>query len=316
MNVLVMGAGAIGSAAGGMLARDGHRVHLVGRNAHMEAVRREGLLISGLWGQHRVRDLGAHTTIEQVPADGFDLVLITTKTYGTQEAVSAVAPLVGPHTLVASLQNGLGNAEAIADAVGRERTVAARVMFGAELSAPGRVEVTVQGGELMLGSPWGTVPPERVESLAGAFSRAGVAAQATDRIVGFLWGKLLYNCCLNPLSALLGVSYGRLGEMEATRQVIAGVIAEVFAVAAAQGVTLLWARPQEYEEVLFGQLIPVTAAHYASMYADLQQGKRTEIDSLNGVVVQMGEERGVPTPDNLLLTRLVRAREWLGQHGG
>ena len=316
MNVLVMGAGAIGSAAGGMLARNGHRVHLVGRPAHMEAVRREGLLISGLWGHHRVQDLGAHTAPTQVPADGLELVLITTKTYGTEEAVSAVAPLVGPHTLVASLQNGLGNAEVIAEVVGRERTVAARVMFGAELSTPGRVEVTVQGGELMLGSPWGAVPPERVESLAGAFSQAGVAAQATDQIVGFLWGKLLYNCCLNPLSALLGVSYGRLGEVEATRQVISGVIAEVFAVARLRRVALFWSRPQEYEGVLFGQLIPVTAAHYASMYADLQQGKRTEIDSLNGAVVRLGEEQGVPTPDNLLLTRLVRAREGLGRHGG
>jgi 2-dehydropantoate 2-reductase len=280
----------------------------------MEAVRREGLLISGLWGQHRVRGLGTYTSPEQVPADGLDLVLITTKAYDTRQAVSAVAPQVGPHTLVASLQNGLGNAEAIAEGVGRERTLAARVMFGAQLPAPGRVEVTVQGGDLMLGSLWGAVPPERVESLAGAFSRAGVAAEATDQIMGFLWGKLLYNCCLNPLSALLGVSYGWLGEMEATRQVISGVIAEVFAVAAAQGVALFWHRPQEYEEVLLGQLIPATAAHYASMYTDLQQGKRTEIDALNGVVVRLGEERGIPVPDNLLLTRLVQARERLGLH--
>lgn len=309
MKVLVMGAGAIGSVAGGMLARDGHQVHLVGRPAHMEAVRRDGLLISGLWGQHWVRGLGAHPSVAEVPPEDFAVVLIATKTYDTREAASAIAPLVGPHTLVASLQNGLGNAEIIAGCVGRERTLAARVMYGVELTAPGRAEVTVQGGELMLGNPWGVVPRERVESLAGDFSRAGIAARATDQIVGFLWGKLLYNCCLNPLSALLRVSYGRLGEMEATRQVMSRVIAEVFAVAAAHGVALFWSRPQEYEEVLLGQLIPATAPHYASMYADLQRGKRTEIESLNGAVVRLGEERGVPTPENLLLTRLVRARE-------
>ena len=311
MNVLVMGAGAIGSAAGGMLARKGHRVHLIGRPAHMEAVRREDLLISGLWGQHRVRELAVHTSVTDVADEDLDLVLIATKTYDTLQAVAAVAPLTGSHTLVASLQNGLGNAEAIADRVGKERTLAARVMFGADISAPGKVEVTVQGGELMLGNPWGAVAPKRIESLAVAFSEAGVAALATEDIKGFLWGKLLYNCCLNPLSALLGVSYGRLGEMEPTRQAIAGVISEVFAVAGALGVKLFWSRPQEYKEVLFGQLVPITAAHYASMYADLQRGKRTEIDSLNGAVVRLGEEKGLATPLNLLLTRLVQAREWL-----
>jgi 2-dehydropantoate 2-reductase len=311
MNILVMGAGAIGSAAGGMLARKGHRVHLVGRPAHMEAVRREGLLISGLWGRHRVREIAAHTSVAVITGEDIDLALIATKTYDTLQAVNAVAPLVNSHTLVASLQNGLGNAEAIAGRVGKERTLAARVMFGADISAPGRVEVTVQGGELMLGNPWGAVAAERIESLADAFSEAGVAALATEDIEGFLWGKLLYNCCLNPLSALLGVSYGRLGEMEPTRQAIAGIINEVFTVAGAQGVKLFWSRPAEYEEVLYDQLLPFTGAHYASMYADLQRGKRTEIDSLNGALVKLGEEKGLVTPYNLLLTWLVQAREWL-----
>ena len=311
MNILVMGAGAIGSAAGGMLSRRGHRVHLVGRPAHIKAVRQDGLLISGLWGQHWVREIAAHTSAADVTGEDIDLALIATKTYDTLEAINDVATLVGSHTLVASLQNGLGNAEAIANRVGKERTLASRVMFGADITAPGKVEVTVQGGELMLGNPWGAVAVDRIESLAGIFSEAGVAALATEDIGGYLWGKLLYNCCLNPLSALLGVNYGRLGEMEPTRHSIAGVISEVFAVAGAQGVKLFWSQPVEYQEVLFNQLIPVTAAHYASMYADLQRGKRTEIDSLNGAVVRLGKEKGLVTPFNLLLTRLVQARESL-----
>lgn len=306
-----MGAGAIGSACGGMLARGRHRVHLVGRQAHMEAISRDGLHLSGLWGQHRVTNLVVHSRIEQVPALSWDLVLITPKAYDTAEAVAQVAALVAPGTLVASLQNGLGNVETIAAGVGRERTLGGRVMFGAELTA-GRVEVTVEGGELLLGSPWQVIPMERIQSVANAFSTAGLWSAATENITGFIWGKLLYNCCLNALSALLGVRYGWLAEVEATRAIMEQVMDEAFAVAQRHQVPLLWSNPQQYREAFYG-FMPATGAHYASTFTDLKQGKRTEIDYLNGAVWRLGQEAGVPTPVNEMLTRLVRARELLSR---
>lgn len=311
MNILVMGAGAIGSVCGGMLARAGQQVQLVGRQPHMSAIRRHGLVISGLWGKHQVDNLGAYTTIAEVPHHPVDLVLISTKAYDTEVAVRQALPLMRQDTLVLSLQNGLGNVEAIASLVGEERTVGGRVMFGAELVEPGRVEVTVHGGELMLGSPRQVIPMAQIEQVVGAFSQAGIPASATTQIVGFLWAKLLYNCCLNALSALLEATYGQVAEMEATWAIIGEVIQEVFAVATGCGVALFWPRPEDYRRVLLEELIPVTGAHYASMYADLKLGKRTEIDYLNGAVSRLGEERGIPTPANTLLTRLVRARERL-----
>ena len=312
MNVLIMGAGAVGSVAGGLLSGAGHKVHLVGRDPHMEAIRLRPLAIGGIWGEHRSRDLEAHTDASQVPRKNFDLILITTKTYDTETATDQASPLVGKDTLVASLQNGVGNAESIAARLGVERTLGARVMFGAEVVEPGRVEVTVMGGDLMLGSPTGAVSISRIGEIARAFSQVGISAQATDRITGFLWGKLLYSCSLNALSALLGVTYGELPKAESTRSIIREVIGEIFAVAAEHRVELPWPRPEEFRDLLFGELVPATAAHRASMHADLKAGKRTEILALNGAIDRMGAEVEVPTPTNSLLTRLICARESLG----
>jgi len=210
-----------------------------------------------------------------------------------------------------SLQNGLGNMEAIAASVGWERTIGARVIFGAELVQEGRVEVTVWGGDVMLGNPKGAVPTERIEEIAQAFTQAGISSAATDQIEGYIWGKLLYNCCLNPLSALLEVPYGTLLQAEETRQIMTEIIEEAFAVAAKHNIALFWKKPEEYCRLLFQELIPPTATHYASMHADLKRGKRTEIEAMNGAIVRLGRETNTPTATNGLITSLVMARQKL-----
>lgn len=311
MNVLVMGAGAIGSVFGGLLAQAGHRMHLVGRPVHMAAIRDQGLDIIGLWGEHHVVGLEAHLSVGEIKPQSCDLVLVTTKAYDTAAATEQAIHFIGRDTLVVSLQNGLGNVEAIAGLVGEGKTLGGRVIFGARLVEAGRVEVTVQGGSVLVGSPWGAVPLHRIEAVAQAFSEAGIRAEATDHIVTALWGKLLYNCCLNPLCALLRVNYGRLLDSEATRAVMEDVIQEIFAVAARRGVSLEWQRPQDYRDLLFYNLVPATAAHYGSMYDDLERGKRTEIEAMNGAVARLGLACGVSTPANRYLSLLVKAREKL-----
>jgi len=307
-----MGAGAMGSVFGAFLAEAGHRVHLVGRAGHMAAVREQGLSVGGIWGEHLTRDVSAYTSVSQVPPEPFDLVLITTKAYDTERAAGEVKPLLSPATLVVSIQNGLGNYEAISAQVGAERTLISRVIFGVDVVREGRAEVTVHGGDCMLGNPAGAVPTPRIEEIARTFTEAGIKAQATDQIIGYVWGKLLYNCCLNPLSAILGVTYGHLLRTQETRALMVGVVQESFAVAERHRVPLLWAGPEDYRRLLFEELIPTTASHYASMYADLRRGKRTEIDALNGAVARLGREVGTPSPTNEFLTSLVKAREQLG----
>jgi len=309
MRVLVVGAGAIGSVFGGFLAKAGYQVSLVGRRRHMAAIADQGLRIGGIWGEHKVTNLATFVSTTDLPHQRFDLVLITTKSYDTGEALCEVYPLVSPDTVVISLQNGVGNVEAISGVVGPTRTLVGRVIFGVELHIPGQVEVTVYQDKVMLGSPTSAVAQERVEEIAQVFTEAGIPSEATTEITKYIWGKVLYNCCLNALSALLECNYGELMERGETRQIMSQVIAEVFAVAESEGVALMWQSPQEYERRLLDVLIPDTYAHHSSMLQDVRQGRRTEIDAMNGAIATLGRQVGLETPTNLLLTRLIKAKE-------
>ena len=313
MNILVMGAGAVGSAVGGFLGQAGHRVALVGRDPHMAAIRERGLRIEGIWGEHLIRGLRTFTNVCEVPRERFDLVLITTKSYDTGDAARQVLPWLSEDSLVISLQNGLGNVETITETVGDSQAVGGRLIFGIRIPEAGRVEITVYADKVMLGSPSHHVDFARLEAIASAFTRAGIPAEATLEIEQFIWGKVFYNCCLNPLSALLGVTYGELSEHPETRQIMTSVIEEIFAVAAAKGVALAWRSPLEYQKILLGRLVPDTYAHQASMLQDVMRGKKTEIDALNGAIARLGEETRIPTPVNLMLTQLIKVKERIGK---
>jgi len=299
----------MGSVVGGFMAKAGHDVTLVGRDPHMRAVRDNGLSITGIWGEHLVTTLHACTNVAGFNPGDFDLILITVKSYDTQSAVQIIEPLVDSTTLVCSYQNGLGNAELIADAVGWERTIGARAIFGTWLSEPGCAKVTVIANPTALGVYHTDAPAGRVREIVAAMDSAGVPTVYTDKIPTVLWGKVAYNCALNPLSALLDVPYGVLAETDHARQTIREVISELYAVAEAMAVPLEPETAEGYIGLLFDMLIPPTAAHYASMREDFQQKRRTEIDALNGAICRYGEKHGVPCPTNTTLTRLVHARE-------
>ncbi|MBI5094057.1 MAG: ketopantoate reductase family protein [Candidatus Hydrogenedentes bacterium] len=310
MRILIMGAGSIGTVVGGFMAQAGHRVTLIGRASHMTAIRESGLRISGIWGGHHVNTLDTRTDLAGLQRGDYDLVLITVKSYDTRQAVESIAPLVDSHTLVCSYQNGLGNAEVIAEFVGWERTVGARAIYGVWLPEPGHAEVTVIANPTALGVYRPTAPAERVREIAAAMDEAGLPTIYTESIATVLWNKVAYNCALNPLSALLDVPYGALLDTEHTREIMREVVRELYAVANAMSIRLDPPTPEEYIPLFFERLIPPTAAHYASMREDFRQHRRTEIDALNGAIVRYAQRYGVPCPTNTLLTRLVHAREY------
>lgn len=311
MRVLVMGAGAIGSAVGGFMSLAGHDVVLIGRESHMGAIARAGLRITGIWGEHRACDLQACTHVSDVPDSHFDWVFITVKSYDTASAARAILPVVAPDTLVCSYQNGLGNAETIAGVFGWSRTVGARAIYGVRVCEPGWIEITVIAQPTALGVYSADAPVERVRAMAQTMNDAGIPTVYTEEIATVLWAKVAYNCALNPLSALLDVPYGKLLEAEDTRVMMGEIVRELYATAAARHVVLKPSTAEEYIHHLFEDLIPPTAAHYASMREDFKLGRRTEIDALNGAIARMGTESGVACPTNTLLTRLVHARELL-----
>jgi 2-dehydropantoate 2-reductase len=308
--ILVAGAGALGSVVGGLLARAGHRVTLLGRRPHMDAIARDGLVVDGLFGTHRVAGLGCASDARGL-VGRYDVILLTVKAFDTAAAAAEVAAYLAPDGVLVSLQNGLGNLEAAADAVGAARVLGGRVIFGAELVRPGHARVTVFADPVLIGPP-----DARDARLAAAAARwataldnAGVPAAATDRIVATLWEKVLYSAALNPLGALRGLTYGQLAADPDGRAVMDRVIAEAFAVARAEDVPLAWPDDAAYRDVFYGRLVPSTAAHRSSMLQDLERGRRTEIDAINGAVAARGAARRVPAPANQALTHLVRARE-------
>src|SRR5206468_9788714 len=291
------GAGALGSVVGGLLAAAGWRVTLLGRPAHMEAIGASGLAIDGLFGTHRIRGLGCATDPAQL--DGpYAAVFMTVKAYDTAAMAAAVVPHLARDGFLLSLQNGLGNVEAAERAVGAARVLGARVIFGSELVAPGHARVTVYADPVLIGSPDPTDTRRRDAAArwAAELSAAGIPAKLTGALVAELWAKVLYTAALNPLGALLGVPYGHLAAHPDTRAIMDTVIEEGFAVARAEGVALRWPDAAAYRAAFYGRLVPATAEHRSSMLQDIERGRPTEIDAMNGEIAARGARCGLPAP--------------------
>lgn len=312
--VLVAGAGAVGSVVGGLLAAAGHRVTLLGRAAHLDAVRAAGLVIEGLWGEHRVADLELATAPGEIRG-AYDAILLTVKSYDTADMLAAVAPSVAEDGCVVSLQNGLGNVEQVVAAVGVDRALGGRVIFGAVVRAPGVVRVTVCADPVALGAAVAGTPAAEASARVWSerFAAAGIPTEYTHDVQAHLWTKMVYNAALNPLGALLGLPYGALAADPDGRAVMDAVIDECFAVAGARGVVPLLPTADAYREAFYGRLVPSTAHHRSSMLQDLERGRPTEIEAINGCIWRYGREAGIPTPVNATMTRLVRFRERIGR---
>lgn len=312
MRFLVVGAGAIGSAFGGFLRKAGEEVCLAGRPEGIAAILEKGLLITGIWGEHRVSSF--HNLNMAHHSETFDAILICVKSYDTAAAARRVRGLIGDQTLVISLQNGLGNMETIRKNIHHSSVLGGRVIFGAQVPAPGEVKITVYTQPVMIGFPdmarrhYPKALMDKAAAVAAIISRAGIPCEFTEEIEKYLWAKLLYNCALNPLGAIHGVCYGKLAEKQEWRDTMDAVVREIFEVAKAKGVSLSWQRPEEFLEVFYSKLVPDTYHHRSSMLQDIEKGKKTEIESMNGMVVKYGVETGVAVPVNENLIRLLEAK--------
>jgi 2-dehydropantoate 2-reductase len=211
-----------------------------------------------------------------------------------------------------SLQNGLGNVEQVEQLIGPERSLGARVIFGAVLVAPGHARVTVFADPNAVGALRSKKFPRRERAArrwAEIFDRAGVPSVYTDNLEAMLWAKVFYNAALNPLGALLGVHYGALPEHDDSRAIMNRAIDETYAVALAEQVELPWSSSEEYRREFYERLVPATFDHRSSMLQDLERGRRTEVDAINGEVWRRGRLHDIVTPVNEMLARLIHLRE-------
>ena len=297
--VAVVGAGAVGGYFGGMLARAGAPVVMIGRPAFVEAVKKNGLYLDTLQFKENVR---VETSTELNAARGAEIVLFCVKTTDNAEAAKALAPLLAPGAVVVSFQNGVDNAEQIQAASGIQ-ALSAVVYVAASVPEPGRVK-HVGRGDLVFGPR-----DAQTERLAALFERAGVPCRISDNIAGELWTKLIANCGLNAVSALGREKYGRIAANAEARRVVETVVEEVLAVARAAGIKSPALEDPKAASAAALKIAAQMAEALSSTAQDLNRGKRTEIDSLNGYIARRGAELGVPTPVNHALYTLVKLAE-------
>ena len=149
-----------------------------------------------------------------------------------------------------------------------------------------------------------------LKDLARIFTQAGIPTRFEREVYKYLWDKIVYNSALNPLGALLETNYGNLAENPYTRKLMDEIIEEIFRILEVAGIETFWKSSEDYKRVFYEKLIPSTATHYPSMLRDIKRG-RTEIDSLNGAICELGKKFGVPTPTNEFVRRMVKAKELL-----
>ena len=309
MKILVFGLGALGSVYSCLLKEQGHQVDGLDREVVINSVKENGVQVSGIWGDHAVHLDGLLTEIEEIRDKEYDLLVLTVKSYETEEVTRLIAKVISPGTFVLLAQNGYGNFEAAAQFIQASQLILGRVIFGAETTGLGTSKVTVIADDVVIGSPANLIGIQVLENFTQIFNEAGIPTRTSTEVMKFVWGKIIYNSALNPLGAILEVPYGKLAENSHTRSLMNTMIEEIFAVLSAHGQETLWPDAEGYQKAFYGQMIPTTALHHASMLQDIQRGRKTEIDALNGAVLKLGERYGIATPVNKVIVALLQAKE-------
>jgi 2-dehydropantoate 2-reductase len=304
-HIAVVGAGAVGSFYGAMLARAGHRVTLIGRPAHVHAITRNGLKL----------DLAASSTTEIIQIEAStelsslhiaDLVLFCVKSTDSASVALQIAPHLSPNALIMSLQNGVENSNLIAKQVANV-VIPCVVYVATEIPAPGCVKHHGRG-DLVIGTMLASrlrYPQKTLQEIVELFDSAQIPVQISPNVMADLWSKLMINCAFNAISGLAQIQYGKLAALEPVRSTQTALVKEVISVAHADGIHL-----SETVALQAVEQISVTMGSQKSSTAqDMARSKLSEIDHLNGFIVRRGQALGVATPVNQALFALVKLVE-------
>ena len=303
VKICFVGAGALGSAIGGTLAKGGSDVTLVDLNlAHVDAINQNGLIMRED-GKDRPVKVSAATNYTKVGIG--DLVIVLVKSNYTKAAIEAARSIVGPDTVVMSIQNGLGHEEVLAEVVGRDHLLAGKTYVGGVLLEPGHVIAGVEGKLTYIGELDGSIS-SRVTAVAEEFKRAGLNTVVSPNIVGTIWDKLLINVATGAVSGITRLTYGELYKLPEIEACALAAVAEAMAVAKAQGVVLSIMQPKD-AWMMAADGLP--AEFKTSMLQSLERGLITEVDFINGSVVRAGKACGIPTPVNETLVACVKGIE-------
>ena len=291
MHIAVLGSGAVGGYYGAKLARAGQRVSFIARGAHLAAIRERGLQVRSPLGDFIVHGQAEEDAARIGPVD---LVLFAVKTYDNPTALPMLDALVSERTAVLTLQNGVDSADEIAARIGRQKVLAGPTYVATALAAPGVIEQTGTHRRIVFGEIFGDPPrlSDRVLALREAMATADIQAEAVADARTAIWEKFSYLAPFAAFSAASRLPLGPIAKDEFTRCQFEAAVHEVVTLARAEGVDL----PADFEERMRAYTDTLPGTMRASLLIDLSQGKRIEVEALQGSVVRRGARAGVPTP--------------------
>ncbi|TAK29629.1 MAG: 2-dehydropantoate 2-reductase [Chloroflexota bacterium] len=303
MRIAVMGAGAMGSAFGGLLAQSGQDVWLIDAwKEHVEAISKDGLRISE---GGKLSTINAQATDDPSRVGPVDLVLLFVKSCDTAPAMRDALPTIGPATHVLTVQNGLGNVEKIGEVVSVDRIFYGMTTLASDLKGPGQVELSnVTRGQVYMHQA-NKKTSEPLLRVADVLTTAGIHTEVSDNIDWLIWKKLVISLIFNTIPAITRLRVGDVAGSPEAADLVRGVVSEAVQIANRKGVMLTLDEALSYLQ----EVARVSTEHVPSMLQDVLRKRRTEIDANNGAIVAEGEKYGIPTPYNKAVTHLVRTIE-------
>jgi 2-dehydropantoate 2-reductase len=289
MRIAVMGTGGTGGYYGALLARNRHEVTFIARGPHLRAMQTNGLQIKSIHGDFEIK--GVRATDDPGEVSPVDLLLFCTKTYDTDQASLQARPMVAEGTTVLSLQNGIDATERVGNVLGMAHMLAGTTMISSAVEAPGVIRQVSEFRRVVVGELDGRLSP-RVQAVCDAFMGTGVTVEVSERIMSVLWGKLLFIAVAAGFGSLTRLPVGDYRSVPETRSLITRLMRETEALATAQNVKL----PPDVVESTLATMDQNAPQIKASMQLDVERGRRTELDSIIGVLCRKGRELGVPTP--------------------
>ncbi len=303
MKIAIIGSGAMGSLYGGYLSKAKNEVYLVDIwKEHIEKINNEGLKILE---KDDVLTVNPKGVVDSKEVGKVDLAIVFVKSIATKKALESNSSIFDDNTMVLSLQNGYGNVEDIEKFVKSENIIAGTTSHGATLLGPGKIKHAGKG-KTIIGKAKGE-NDSRLSEIKAALENAGFETDLSDNVMEIIWSKLLVNIGINALTAVLEIENGRLTEWEESEELVALAVREAVKVANNSG--LQFNDEEVIEHVL--EVAKATAENKSSMFQDILNKRKTEIEKINGAVVKIGKDNGVETPVNETLTNLVKIKEKL-----
>ena len=313
MNILVIGAGSVGIGLATSMLSQKVNLSIYARGETAKAIRENGMKRTGLFEHYSFApdEFEVYEDYKEMPENTYDYVFITSKTTANEdisEKLDENRHILKQNAKIIIFQNGFGNDEYYLRYFTQKEVFSARVITGFTRPERHISEVTVYTEPILIGSLQGEDPKE-LKVIADMITASGINCEITDEVDKYLWAKMLYNCSLNPLGAILDVNYGKLTENEYSIEIMNCIIDEIFKVIKASGYSTLWDSPDEYRDIFYSKLVPDTYNHYSSTHQDIQRKIKTEIDSLTGKVIDLGEKNNIDVSTNKIIYKLIKAIE-------